>query len=171
MRFQTLGNKKQFVSNTVKSVETTVTIKKGAPVFFDADVASNMGVAVLSSESLAAAEEGFFAGIALQEISPGKQGDAHCYGLLEDVRVQLASRAASSDVWASYSAGALGDIMRFTTIADGQCVVRSGAGSASNLLWAIRLAETYASETTQASSLGGTSLVSVTSLRCMIHVM
>ena len=172
MRFQTLGGKRQFGSATVRSSESSVTIKKGAPIFWKSDAsASAMGVSVKSAESLAAAEEGFFAGMALQDINPSQMGDAYCYGLLEDVRVQLASRAASTDVWASYSAGALGDIMRFTTIADGQAVVRSGAGSASALFWNVHLAETYASTTTQASSIGGTSLVSITTLRCFIRAM
>ena len=172
MRFTSLGNAPQKGSVTVKSGETTITIKKGAPLFFSPAVAvAGMGFTVLSTESLAAASEGFFAGMALQDINPAKFGDGHCYGLLDYVRVQLASRAASTDVWASYSAGALGDIMRFTTIADAQCVVRSGAGSASNQFWMVQLAETYASATTQASSIGGTSLVSVSDYRCMVRAM
>lgn len=171
MRFQTLGNARQFASVTVKSVEASVTIKAGGPVFFDPDATTRNGLAVLSAESLAAAEQGFFAGIALADIGPGKFGDAHIFGICRSVRVLLATRAASSDVWASYAAGAIGDIMSLNTGVDAQCVVRSGAGSASNIFWAIRLAELYASATTIASSIGGTSLFSVASLRCMIRAM
>jgi hypothetical protein len=159
------GDKPNRARSKVRNAETTLTILRGAPVFF-AYNGTDDGLAAKSAVSLAAAVQTFFAGVALQDIGVGKIREVIAYGHVAYARYIIATRAASTDVWASYSAGALGDVLSVNTATnDGagqqvQAFSRAGAGSGGSLMpW--NLAETYASATTQASSLGGSSIFSI----------
>lgn len=155
MRWKTIGNKKDTISVVVQSSETSVTIKKGGPVFAD-PTASNPGLSVLSAESLAAASQGFFMGLAHADIAPAALGEAQISLMFEYGRLLVTTRAASTDVWASYAALAIGDVVDLVTTAGVQGFSRRGAGSAGSVFegYMAKAGTSFASATTQASSLG-----------------
>lgn len=179
MRFKVHGNKKDVVGIVVQN-DDAIVIKAGAPVFLKIDGADD-GMDVVSSNNLGAAAEQGFAGIATKDIAVGSYDEPQVFGFFDYARVAVGSRAASSDVWASYPAGALRDMLAVmtgtghaagSTQAD-QCFTRLGAGSAISVsgLWPVILGETYASSTTRASSLGGSSTVSVTLKKVFVRAM
>jgi hypothetical protein len=161
------GNKPNRSRNKVRNAESTLTIVKGAPMYYRMN-GTNDGVDVLSAANLAAANQGLFAGIAMQDIAPGKIREGLVSGLCEYTRVITSTRAASTDVWASYSAGALGDILAVNSATnDGssgvQAISRIGVGSSNNYP-ALQLAQT-----TQASSIGGASIYSVSLMKVFVR--
>ena len=167
MRFKVVGNKRDTGLVVVKNADTLI-IPIGAPVFL-AGNGTNDGLAVVSANNLAAASQGMFFGInAVSALAAsGGEGEAAIFGYYDTARLRIASRNSSSDVWASYAAGAIGDMLLPAT---GTGVVAasvsadqafSNAGSNAFSLGAqVRLGATYASATTQSSSLtsisGGT---------------
>lgn len=163
MKQQTLGNKPQRQWKHIKSGEATLTIKKGAPVVLKLDGAiSTLGYTVKSIEGLAAAEQGMFFGLAVEDVVAGAESTS-VFGFWEYTRMIVRSRAASSDVWASTTGIALGDVLALMTLGGVQAVSRSAAGSALTNPHAIIAAETRASSDTQASSItagaAGTALI------------
>lgn len=152
MRQQTLGRKPQnqwfHIFNT-----DTVTIKKGAPCVLDSAAAQStkFGFGVKSIESLAAAEQGLFMGLATQDIATKTEGDTVA-GYVTNARVLRQSRAASTDVWLSTTAIAVGDVLAMLTAVGVQCLSRSAAGSAFTNIMPVIAFETAASITTIASS-------------------
>ena len=155
MRWQTLGDKPGIAVEQIRSGEASVTIKKGAPVFLQLSGTEN-GLRVVSAESLAAALQVSFWGLALTDVVAGALGESILYGYYPFARYIYTTRAASTDVWASYSAGAIGDVLGFRTTLGDQCLTRSVAAAATAFQPMIILAETYASQTTQASSVSAT---------------
>lgn len=139
---------------TVKNGDA-VAIKAGGPVFIDTAETSlsTLGYHGVASDSLPVAEEGLFLGLATREIPVGEEGEVVAYGMFQEARIIKMTRAATTDVFASYSAGALGDIMDFLTVTGVQAMTRSGAGSATQGGDFVRLMETFASSTTQASGI------------------
>lgn len=172
MNIPLVGNKADTAIANVRSDETTVTIKSGAPVFLQLDAVDD-GLAVLSSESLAAADIPLMYGLATSDISPLVDGQSMVFGVHPAARIVIATRAASTDVWASHSAGAVGDIMTVVTATGIQALIRAGANTATtDAMIHARLAGTYASATTLASTLGGSASLFSTAyakifLRCM----
>lgn len=168
------GNKPNRQRNKVRSQETTVTILKGSPMFYSPDGTGD-GIDVVQAGGLAAVLQGFFAGFAMQDIAPGKIREGLVHGVCEYARVIVATRAASTDVWASYAAGAIGDVMSVNTATnDGasgiQALSRVGVGSAGIFpMWA--LGTSYASATTQASSIGSAaaSLYSTSAMKVFVR--
>lgn len=170
MRFQTLGNKPGAAVEQIFSAETTVTIKKGSPVFLNLNGTED-GLRVVSAESFTIAKHAVFFGLALADIAPLTFGESIMYGFYAYCRWRYTTRAASTDVWASYSAGAIGDVAGFISLAGDQAVSRSVAAADTMWMPAIVLAETYASATTSASSLGGTSTASIGTLKVLVRAL
>jgi hypothetical protein len=176
MRFKNAGNKADIIAVVVKNNDPNSTvILAGAPVFFNGTgTAQQRGLEVAASDGLANALHAFFAGFNLmgKSLNLGDFGEVLAYGYFDYARVLLSTRATSTDVWASYAAIALGDIMSFVTTSGVQAVQRSGAGSATNMQWWLQAAQTLASATTQASSVGnvnGNSTAMVTQLRLQVR--
>jgi hypothetical protein len=174
MRYKEIpGGKKEVVMMSFQN-EDTVAIKRGGPVALKA-LASNPGVGAVSADTLAAANQQTFFGFnAGPEVAVGAFGDAQVFGFFEYARILVTTRAASTDVWASYPAVALYDILAINSVASAQAVARSGAGSA-NLAYPMIAAFSYASATTQASSLStsgvGDALLSVIEARVFVRAM
>lgn len=179
MRFKYTGNKKDIAAVVIKNGDT-IGIRSGGPVFQKMN-ATDDGLAVVSGNNLAAAAEQGFFGIAISDIAAGAFGEAQVYGYFDYARVATCTRAASTDVWASYSAGALRDMLKLMTgtgdvaasVSADQCFVRLGAGSALSVsgLWPVILGSSFASSTTQASSLGGSKTVSVSLMKVFVRSM
>lgn len=144
------GDKPNRARNKIRNAETTLTILKGGPTFYNMN-GTRDGIDALSAESIPNAKQGFFAGLAMQDITIGKIRECQTSGVCEYGRVVLTSRAATTDVWASYAAGVVGDVLSVHSGAGVQALSRTGAASAGILpVWA--LGSAYASATTQASS-------------------
>lgn len=161
MRFQELGDKPGLGVEQVRSSETTITIKKGGPTLLTLSGTED-GLRVTSAEAAADALWNCFFGLAVTDIAPGQLGEVVNFGVYKYARVTLSTRSASTAVWVSYSAGAIGDALGIKTGAGEQALVRSVAATNTSFFPAMMLGFTYASATTSASSLGGTSTASVT---------
>lgn len=174
MRFKTIGTKRDIMAVTLKNADT-LTIFSGAPVAVAAN-GTNDGLAGKTYVNLAAALQPLFMGVALADIVANAYGEAQMFGFNDSTRVRLTTRAASTDVWASYAAGGIGDVLIPVTgtgavaasVSADQAF--SNSGSAAYSIYArVRLGQTYASATTQASSIGGSSTASVSSYKAMIY--
>jgi hypothetical protein len=166
------GDKPVRSRNRIRSDESTVTILKGSPVFFTMD-GTRDGIDAVSAEGLAAAKQGFFAGLSTIDIAPGKIRETIIFGTVEYARVVTATRAATTDVWASYAAIATGDILSVLTATGSvQALTRAGAGSA-GVFPMFAAVGTIASATTQASSVGSAtfsgSLYSTSTLKVFVR--
>jgi hypothetical protein len=177
MRFKFAGNKADKVIVVIKNNDPNSTvIKSGAPTFFvvPASTTNNNGLEVAAADALASAQAGFFAGFNLSpgNMNVGDFGEAMMYGYFDYARVLLSTRATSTDVWASYAAIVVGDIMSFVTTSGVQAVQRSGAGSNSNIGWWLQAAQSLVSQTTQVSSVVngvGNSTAMITQLRLQVR--
>lgn len=153
MRIKQVGNKKESAAGNFVSDEATITILAGSPVYLKPD-GTVPGLSAVSADSIAAARQPFFFGLAIADTAPLGLSEAVVYGMFDYARIVLTSRSATSATWASYAALAIGDIMSVVTAAGVQALSQSGAGSASVQGWDVVLGSTYPSQTTQASSLG-----------------
>ncbi len=170
MRFKSVGTKRDIMAVVIRNADT-LTIKSGSPVFLAAN-GTNDGLAVVSANNLSAALQGNFFGIATADIAANAYGEAQVFGFFDQARVIVATRAASTDVWASMPAGSIGQYLLIGTGTGGVAASVSadqaftgGATIAYSLQGAaqVRLMETYASQTTLASSLSGASVIGAAS--------
>lgn len=183
MRFKSVGNKGDRIMTVIVNNDVNnTTLRQGSPCFMDLTPAipdPRGGAGVVTPEGLASAQQVFFAGLNTGADSVpggdclfGQYAESIVYGFYDYCRVLLSTRATSTDVWASYAAVALGDIMSFVTTSGVQAVQRSAAGSASNQGWWINAAQSLVSATTQASSVTtptfGNSTAYVTQLRVRV---
>lgn len=157
-----VGNKKDTIQINIKSAETSVVINQGTPIFFAMN-GTDDGLAVVSDEAISAAGQGFFAGIATQALQPSQLGKAHAWGEYDFATIILMTRSATTAIWPSYPAGAFGDILCFSSAASCQGFYDSAAGSATAAGIFAKLIGSWASFTTQASSLvAGSGLLALT---------
>jgi len=164
MRTQGHGNARQFASVTVKNAEATATIQDGAPIFFKHDTTGTFGLDVISSEDLSLVKQTFFAGIALAAIPASGYGDGNAFGMVNEARIFLRSRAASTDVWAAYAIVA--------ARASSTDAVAVAAINNYDWAWDVRLAESIAAAASLASGVSTPSsnvLVSTVLLKAMIR--
>ncbi len=157
MRLKENGNGVDTLCVVIRNMSTSVTIQQGAPVF-NQYTGSFPGKDVVSSQESVAADQVSFYGCSIQSLAPGAEGYAQMFGFMQNVRIVLNSRAASTDVYATRPAIAIGDILvpspSTVGVAGWQ---RSSAVPTDGRAFA-RAANTYA---TQASSATATSLTSL----------
>lgn len=171
MNTPTLGGKLTGQENAtliVRNDEASATISKGQPVCFNMDGSREGKDVVLPGSLAAATANGFFAGIALENIASQQSGKVQCRGVIQSVRVVLMTRAATTDGWASYPAYAVGDVLILNTV--GNAMSRSTAGAATIVAPQCVAMQTLASATTQASTTSNTSLVSTTTIKAFLRV-
>lgn len=177
MRFKITGSKRDSMAVVIKNKDTII-IKRGAPVFYAVN-GTDDGYAVVSANNLAAALQGNFVGFALDEMAVNALApEAQCFGFSDGIRVQTATRAATTDVWASYAAGSVGDMLSFVTATGpgagstnaNQCMSNAGSG-ANSIFCRVRLGQSYASATTQASSLNSGETASISLMKAQIRAM
>lgn len=169
MRFKQIGNKYDIGAVVIKNNDTA-TIFSGAPVALDFSGTTELGAMVKSTNSLAAAEQGNFFGIALSQILAGQYGEAQVFGYNSIARVILSTRSATTATWASIAAGSLGEYLTLGTgtgsaAAVGDQALIRVATAAQTVAQFARLCETFASTDTQASSAGPQSVTVWTTTR------
>lgn len=153
MRLPTLGAKYQTVIVQVKN-EDSVTIPNGTPVAFVFNGTDDGLAVVLPNTAGAAKATTLFAGVVEFAGSTGlpvsSVGDAFFFGMVTNAIVELVTRSATSAVWPSYAALAVGDEFAIDTINNAFTDVATGASSAF-LAFAVN-GSVIASATTQAST-------------------
>lgn len=177
MRFKVVGSKRDVMAIVVKNKDAN-TVFAGAPLVYQVN-GTDDGLAITSVTNLAAALSGNFCGVAYADILSNAYGEAQVFGFNDATRLRVTTRATSTDVWASYPAGGIGDALVLVTgtgtaalsISADQAF--SNAGSAAFTVFArARLGATYASQTTQGSSVGNSGqTASFSSVKAMIHAM
>lgn len=169
MRFKFAGNKLDIAAVVIKNNDTQ-SIFVGAPAVLDFSGTTELGTMVKTTNSLAAAEQGNFFGIALATILNGQYGEAQVFGYSSITRVVLTTRTATTATWASIAAGSIGEYLTIGTgtgsaaaVGD-QALIRVGTAAQTVAQFA-RLCETFASTDTQASSVGPQSVTIWTTTR------
>lgn len=156
----------------VLNIEASVTIPYGCPVAFSMDASTNgsspgatisndgLGV-VLPVTATATKASTLFAGVARGNcmgrtdnlIGNSRRGLAQIFGICNSTILVLSTRAATTDVWASQAAYALGDSLLVNTVAGLQGFSDNAAGAATAFLpFAVNASFTQASVTTTGSS-------------------
>jgi hypothetical protein len=168
MRYQTLGDKREFQARHVRNDEASTTISAGMPVVLSMDGTED-GLAVeLPRNSTALAIGAFQYGIATQDIAPGKIGEVLVNGIHEDAIICLASRAASTDSFASYASIPLGAILTINTVAN---ALSLSAASSAGAILGYFLAESVASGASSASATSNTSTTVTTARKVFVRLM
>lgn len=153
----------------VRNGETSLALLAGEPVAYDMDGTRDGRDVSRANTAAAAKATTLFAGIPPLQIDANQSGMAQVYGFNDNLIYINQTRAASTDVWASYPAVAVGDKLRVETAGNG--ITRVAAGAASEFLAGIAAAQTVASATTLASSIGGTALRLTTAIKGFLRVM
>jgi len=175
MRFKVVGSKRDVMAAMVKNTDTII-IRAGAPVVL-AVTGTEDGLRAVSVNNLAAALQGNFYGIAFNDIAVNAFSEVQVYGFNDGTRLRYTTRAASTDVWASYAAGGIGDNLSPVTgtghaagSTQADQVFSNGGSVAFSVYCKVRLGQTYASATTQASSVGAQTATASTGLvKTMVH--
>jgi hypothetical protein len=178
MRFKVVGNKYDAAFVVVHNPSTTVPIRSGGPCFFIMN-GTNDGLDVQSANAAAGAGQVFFAGVvAGPDLAPGAYGEAQVYGICQNTRIVTITRPASTDSYNSVTAILTGNILQVNTLSGANAsdnidaFSRSGAGSASAILWNIVAAQSYTSTASQSSSFDTTSRTAITtSLKSFLRFM
>jgi hypothetical protein len=167
MRFQTLGNKPGFVSERVKSAEASATIGAGRPVILDLSATEDGLRVVLPSSSTAAKIAQFSFGIVMKDLLPGQLGEAQQSGIFNTAIIAVATRAASTDAFASLAAGSIGQILTINTTHN----VLGVSATTSVLGPGYFLAQTFASTASSSIVSTGTNLVATTTAKVFIRLL
>jgi hypothetical protein len=154
----TVGKDKPSTNDVIqiKNQESSADLQVGSTCCFNFSGTED-GVGVVSSNTGAAAKAtSLFAGIVLGNaaLPANTYGRAQRGGLVNYARVLRATRAASTDTWASIAALTIGDLLAVDTV--NNALQRTAAGAASAFLALGALAQTLASVTTLASSVTST---------------
>jgi len=156
----------------VISAEASASIPAGSPACFVFN-GTNDGVAVvLPSTGAAAKSQTLFSGVVPVAIAAGAVGDCIVFGFCNNLRLVRATRAASTDAWASTPALAIGDALVINTVYNAFSFGVAGASTA--ILADVVAGQSLASATTLASSSAGTAdtrLADTTALRAFVRAM
>ncbi|KKN05529.1 hypothetical protein LCGC14_1086370 [marine sediment metagenome] len=173
MRFPGLLNKdspERFYAY-VRNGEASAALSAGEPVCYDMD-GTNDGLDVSKATTGAAAKCcTLFAGVLPVAIANGDSGMAQVFGYSSNLTFLHMTRAATTDIWASYVALAIGDKLEVETV--GNAFSRKAAGAVSAYMPVAAAGETIASATTLVSSLaaGSGNLALTSAITAMIRAM
>lgn len=161
MTFQTLGDKREFISTRVRNAEASATISRGMPVVLAINATEDGLAVVLPSSKNAAQAILFKFGVALDDITAGQLGNVQNWGVCNYVALVRQTRGASTDVWATQqtlglSVGlAINTVNNFlSSISDSTATQASNAAVSLTdaLIAAAFMAQTLASFASSASS-------------------
>jgi hypothetical protein len=168
MRYQTIGDLRDFVSVKVRNDEASATISKGAPVVLRLDTVED-GLAVVLPGTLPANVSTLLFGVAMDDLSTGELGEAQVFGFNRYTLLVRATRANSTDSWASAGSSALGIPLAGVTIN-----FFSGSGGTVGSAFTmppVVLAETLASYASSASNTSDTRTAIVVGVKTFIRML
>lgn len=169
---------------TVLNDEASSSIALGNPVALKLDATDDGMAVVLPVTATATKAPVLNYGVATEAIAAGARGRVQIFGFCRNAVIVRATRAATSDAWASTAAGAVGDVLKIQT-ADNAFVRASipasySTGTAATDTLAIDLkmflpfavlAETLASATTVADSAGPVATVSTSTAKVFLRML
>jgi hypothetical protein len=178
---QLAGDKPERVVLNVRADEAIV---KGTIVSLVID-ATDDGLAAVTPKTATAAKSPKLAfGVALEAIASGAIGRVQAFGFCRETKIIRATRAATTDAWASTAAGAVGDALEVDTA--NNALVRASipasyvTGSAASDTLALDLAmfvpfavlaQTIVSATTAASTTSNTDTVSTSLVKTFLRML
>ena len=145
------------------------TLSAGRPTAFDMDGTRDGRDISSATTATATKATSLFAGVPPLDIADNDSGMIQVFGFTDNLMYAHMTRAASTDAWASYPALAVGDIMSIDTVGNG--FNRATAGVASAFLGAFMAAQSLASATTLASTLGSAALTLTTQINAFLRAM
>lgn len=162
MRLPTLGAKYQTTLVQVKNADT-VAIPNGSPICFAYNGTDDGLAVVLPSTGGVTKASNLFAGVCnfsgSTSLPVGSIGDAQFFGMVTNARLLLVTRSATSAVWPSYAAIAVGDALAVETVNNVFTDLAAGAQTAFGVQAVAAAA--IASATTQASTTSSGSLLAL----------
>lgn len=144
-------------------------IAEGAPAIYEMDGTDDGLSAENASDSNAAGASGGLAGVALESIAVSAYGKVQTRGYVDKVVLVRATRAATTDSYATLAAIAKWDQLIVNTVGNG--FSRSGAGAASAALPKVCAIGTLASSASQASTTSDSSLQKTTTITAFLRIM
>jgi hypothetical protein len=178
------GDKPETVFIRAKNAESSASIVTGNPVALVMSE-TNDGLAVVLPGTATAVKAGVLAyGVACESIAAGDFGTLQCYGFCRNVGLVQATRSATNAAWASTAAGAVGDILTIDTTANAFARASvpanyvTGTAATDTLALALGmflpmavLAQTFASQTTIASTDGPVLTVSTGAVKVFLRML
>lgn len=152
--------------------ETSATMLEGAPACYIFNGTDDGVRAVLPNTGTASRAHSLFAGVVGANIPAGAFGPAIVFGYANTIRLVRATRAASTDAWASTPAIGIGDLLVVNTVHN--AFTHSATGAITAFMAAIVAGQTLASATTLVSSSAGTGdtrLADIAAIRGFVKVM
>lgn len=173
MRLPTLGAKYQTNFIQVKNGETSAAINSGQPVCFAFNGTDDGLAVVLPATAAASKASSFFAGV-LQvpgsaSLAAGGIGDAQIFGMVTNAKITLATRATSTDSFASYASAAIGFALNLDTVGNGFTTSNTVA-ALTGLAYAI-LGQSIASSASTVSTSANTATSATASVKVFIRAM
>ena len=168
MRFPTLGDKPNFVSANVRNDEASATIPAGSPVVLSNDGTEDGLSVVLPTSSTAAKIGAFSFGVAVNAIEAGKIGEVYLNGVFASATIVHATRAASTDSFASYAAGSSGAVLGIVSVANALSVL---AASTASFGQGAFLMQSFASLASSASTTANTGTIVSSSRKVFLRFM
>lgn len=168
MRFQTLGNKPAFISNTVTNGEASATINAGNLCILKLGGADNGLAVVLPATAGAAKSNVYMYGVALEQAAPGVHFSVLQFGYCRNITLVRASRAASTDSWASVASLETNLYLVPNTLGNG---FSSGGTTSGAGIVAAMLAESLAAVASSASNTSDTRTLLTLSAKAIIRMM
>lgn len=168
MRFQTLGNKPAFITNTVKNGESSSQIRAGNLVILKLG-GTDDGLAVVLPATAGAAKSNIYQyGVAIETANPGANFQIQQFGYCRNVTLVRASRAASTDSWASGASMETNHYLIPNTLGNG---VSSGGTTSGAGVVPLLLAESLASYASSASNASDTRTLITQSVKAIIRML
>lgn len=158
---------RETIVGVFKNAEASTTLALGVPVVL-AFNGTDDGLAVVLPATAGAAKTTVFAcGVVVSPngIVAGQLGDVQVYGLCLQAKIMVGTRSATDAVWASYASGAAAGILEMETV--NNMFTQLGSSASQQYIPYAALAESYASSTTQASSLTQPSITKKVFLRML----
>lgn len=170
MKLQLGNNKGSLNSDTIAVINGSASaIAKGAPAVFEMD-GTDDGLSVHNaSDAGVTVATGLLAGVAEESIAAGARGRVKMRGFVDNLLLIRATRAASTDSYATQAAIAKGDALTVDTVANG--FGRSTAGAASMGLPAVVAIGTLASVASAASTSSDSSTAKTAYIDAYVRIM
>lgn len=179
MRTQTQGGKPNFIAFTVKNKEASASIPVGTPVLLNLSGTDDGLEVILPSSGDATKALTRFFGVVTGTIAAGQLGEVLIAGVARKANLVQATRAASSDSWATFDTLAADLQMSVDTVNNCFRTQASTTTVASNTTvtqvspkgTAVFLAQTVASFSGLASATSDTRLVITTAVKAIVRAL
>lgn len=168
MRFQTLGNKPPFIANMALNGEASASIVAGNMCILKLGTTDTGLAVVLPSTAGAAKSNVYQYGIALENAAPGVNFNVMQFGYCRNVTLRRATRAASSDSWASAASMETNHYLVPETLGNG---VSSGGTTSGAGIVAVMLAESVASMAGSATATSDTRTMITQSVKAILRML